>query len=268
MINPSFIIETMRDQDYRFFQILDSNYNPVTEQWQNIGIDESIKRFKSFLKNASSAVYRVNIYNTNERKANGDPKGRPYTYEIMMTESLKDADGDEPKQIQATGPVAPTPMMGINDPLQQVFTTGGMMGGVGLNEYLGEKDRVLNLMLRIQQLEMEKRYLEEKLERRESELRREMDAALSSEQRIQGIINNVLPSFMAGFSGQAPMNGIPDTKPHMENTQTSEKQMVIAAINKLMQTDPNFTKNITALANLAETKPEIYAMAVNYLNNL
>ena len=266
MINPQFIIDTMREQDFRYYQILDTNYHVVTAQWQPISVEESIKRFKSFLKNASAAVYRVQIFNTNERKSNGDPKGQPYVYEIMMSESLKD---DEPVNtpIQSHPQMQPTPMMGIQDPMQQVFTQGGMLGGVGLDKYLGEKDRILELLLRIQQLEMDKRYLEEKLERREAELRKEMESQMSSEQRINGIINQVLPSFMAGFQGQAPMNGVqPQTMEN--NTISNEKKMVITSVNKLMEIDPNFSKNITALAKLAETKPEIYAMAVNYLNNL
>lgn len=267
MINPQFIIDTMREQDYRYYQILDTNYHVVTAQWQPISVEESIKRFKSFLKNASAAIYRVQIFNTNEKKNNGDPKGQPYVYEIMMSESLKD---DEPTAPVSSNPVPnqQTPMLGMQEPMQQVFTNGGMMGGVGLDKYLGEKDRVLELLLRIQQLEMDKRYLEEKLVRREEELRKEMESQMSSEQRINGIINQVLPTFMAGFQGQAPMNGTQSQPMENNKTVSTEKQMVISSVNKLMEIDPNFSKNITALAKLAETKPEVYAMAVNYLNNL
>lgn len=269
MVNPKFIADTMREMDYKYFVILDSYHNTVYQQFQPVSIEESIKRFNRFLENASAAMYRVYIYQTNDRKANGEPKGNPFVYEVMLTESVKSAN-DTPTQT-ATGPVSTSVAMnGIADPMQNVFTQGGMMGGVGLDKYLGEKDRILELMLRIQQLEMEKKYLEEKLERRESELRREMEQQNSSETRIQGIINNVLPTFMQGFAGQAPMNGVSSTDSNttMENNKNAEKETIIASVNKLMKIDPNFAKNISSLANLAEKSPAVYAMAVEKLNSL
>ena len=269
MVNPVFIIDTMREMDYRYFVILDTQFNTVYQQFQPVSMEEAIKRFERFLKNAGSAMYRVRIYQNNERKVSGEPKGNFFQYEIMLTESVK---GEEPEPTfpQRTNPT-PINGSGIPDAMQSVMTQGGMMGGVGLDRYLSEKDRILELMLRIQQLELEKKYLEEKLERRESELRREMEQQNSSETRIQGIINNVLPGLMAGFQGQAPMNGIQQANPtNMENnkSQETEKNAIVNAVNKLMKIDPDFPKNISALADLAAKKPDVYKMAVNYLNSL
>jgi hypothetical protein len=128
----------------------------------------------------------------------------------------------------------------------------------------------MELQLRIQQLEMEKKYLEEKLERRESELRREFDSQLSSEAKIQGIINNVLPTFMNGFAGNAPMNGMPvEEKKTMENNNnTTQRDRIIAAVNKLVKSDPNFATNIEKLAALREKNPDTYNTAVKMLNSM
>jgi hypothetical protein len=269
MVNPVFIIDTMREMDYRYFVILDMQFNTVYQQFQPVSMEEAVKRFERFLKNAGSAMYRVRIYQNNERKVSGEPKGNFFQYEIMLTESVK---GPEEPDTNFPARSNPTPIngSGLPDAMQSVMTQGGMMGGVGLDRYLSEKDRILELMLRIQQLELEKKYLEEKLERRESELRREMEQQNSSETRIQGIINNVLPNLMAGFQGQAPMNGIPQSNSNnMDNkTQETEKNAIVNAVNKLMKIDPDFAKNISALADLAAKKPDVYKMAVNYLNTL
>jgi hypothetical protein len=271
MVTPSFIMDTMKELDYRYFTILDSNYNVVYQMFQPVSLEESVKRMKKFLENASSAMYRVHIYPTNEKLKNGEPKSQGFQYEIMLTESLKD---NKPNANEFNvGQMNPQPMNGMGQYVDNIMTNGNsMMGGVGLDRYLGEKDKIMELQLRIQQLEMEKKYLEEKLERRESELKKDFESQLSTENRIQGIINNVLPTFMSGFQ-QSPMNGVGSVAPIMDNimnnnTQANPKEKVINAVNKLMQVDSDFPTNIEKLAKLASEKPAIYQMAVNYLNNL
>lgn len=271
MVTPSFIMDTMKELDYRYFTILDSNYNIVYQMFQPVSLEESIKRMKKFLENASSAMYRVHIYPTNEKLKNGEPKSQGFQYEIMLTESLKD---DKPRGNEFNAGQMNQPINGMGQYVDSLMTNGNsMMGGVGLDRYLGEKDRIMELQLRIQQLEMEKKYLEEKLERRESELKKDFESQLSTENRIQGIINNVLPTFMSGFQ-QAPMNGVGAAvnnainPNNMNNTQTNPKEKVINAVNKLMQLDENFPTNIEKLAKLAQEKPAIYQMAVEYLKNL
>jgi hypothetical protein len=45
------------------------------------------------------------------------------------------------------------------------------------------------------------------------------------------------------------------------------KNKVIASVNKLLEIDPDFAANIAKLAELAQTKPEVYKMAVQMLKN-
>lgn len=273
MVAPSFIIDTMKELDYRYFTILDSNYNIVYQMFQPVSLDESVKRMKKFLENASSAMYRIHIYPTNEKLKNGEPKSQGFQYEVMLTESLK-SDKENTNDFDVTAQLN----QGMGNPNQQyvdsLLTNGNsMMGGVGLDRYLGEKDKIMELQLRIQQLEMEKKYLEEKLERRESELKKDFESQLSTENRIQGIINNVLPTFMNGFQ-QAPMNGVGATHPDVEQSknnamnQPNPKEKVINAVNTLMKLDDKFPENIEKLAKLIQEKPAIYQMAVQYLNSL
>ena len=259
MVTPSFIIDTMKELDYRYFTILDSNYNIVYQMFQPVSLDDSVKRMQKFLENASSAMYRIHIYPTNEKLRNGEP------------ESLK--KDKEPMEFNATSQMNQG-MNGAGQYMDSLMTNGNaMMGGVGLDRYLGEKDRIMELQLRIQQLEMEKKYLEEKLERRESELKKDFESQLSTENRIQGIINNVLPTFMNGFA-QAPMNGVGQMQPNVQNNmenvmnQSNPREKVLTAVNTLIKLDEKFPDNIEKLAKLIQEKPAIYQMAVQYLNSL
>jgi hypothetical protein len=151
--------------------------------------------------------------------------------------------------------------------MQSMLANGqGMMGGVGMDVYLSAKDKILELQLQIQRLEMEKKYLEDQLSRKESDLRSEFDKKLNNETRIQGIVSQVLPTVMGAFGGaaQPPMNGIPQ----MEQTMDQDvKSKVIASVNKLLEQDPDFATNIAKLAELAKDKPEVYKMAVQMLKN-
>jgi hypothetical protein len=47
-----------------------------------------------------------------------------------------------------------------------------------------------------------------------------------------------------------------------------QKQIILAAINRLVISDPNFAENITKLADLAEKSKFIYSQAVNKLKSL
>ena len=267
MVTAQFIKDTMRELDYRYWRVTDSAYNLIYEMFQPVSLEESLKRFDRFLKNASSSLYRVYIFPTNEKLKNGEPKGQAFQYELMMMDSVKQ---DNEPNVTITPPAQQMGFNGI-DAMGAVMTQGGMMGGVGLDRYLTEKDRIMELQLRIQQLEMDKKYLEEKLERREAELRREYEGQLSSEAKIQGIINNVLPTFMNGFAGaNAPMTGVQTRTNHtMENTQKdSQQQRIIAAVNKLIKLDPEFASNIEKLAALRERNPATYETAVKMLNSM
>lgn len=48
----------------------------------------------------------------------------------------------------------------------------------------------------------------------------------------------------------------------------SDKEKILAAINKLVKADPNLAENLTKLAALAESNPFVYKQAVKQLNSL
>jgi len=261
MVKQDFVYRAMREMDLRYFTVQDASYNLVYMHFQPSDVETSVRKLKSFFDDAGAGMFIVTCYKENELRANGEPKGRPFLYEVMHTETMRK---DQPASVNG--------MPQYNEPapisaMQSMLANGqGMMGGVGMDVYLSAKDKILELQLQIQRLEMEKKYLEDQLSRKESDLRSEFDKKLNNETRIQGIVSQVLPTVMGAFGGaaQPPMNGIPQQEQTMDQ---DVKNKVIASVNKLLEIDPDFAANIAKLAELAQTKPEVYKMAVQMLKN-
>jgi hypothetical protein len=259
MVNPNFVIEQMKELDYKFFVVEDMAGNPVTHSWQVIPTDRVIERFKSFLKNCSvGSSYVVYIFRTNERLKNGEPTrtNTPMRYEIFINEPFDRT----PQDLQGIG--------GMGNPMgiAQDMYRAGAMGSIGLDTYIGAKDEILMLKLKIQQLEMENRYLQDRHTNEIDRITKDYESKLASDRKIEGIIGSVLPAMGLGGNGIAGFSNN-----HQEETMEQEstsKDKVIKAINSLLASDPNFVENITKLAELSKKNPAIYEMAVKQLNSL
>lgn len=262
MVKQEFIYQAMREMDMRFFTITDVNHNLVYAWLQPSSLEDSIRKLQGFFKNAGTQIYHVNVYKTNELRANGEPKGVPFHYEVMHTESMQENPPVPVNGVQ--NPRNPAPVSAMEEMLAR---GAGMMGGVGMDVYLNAKDKILELQLMIQRLEMEKKYLQDQLDRKEADLRSEFDKKLNNETRIQGIVQQVLPTVMGAFGGgaQPPMNGIPQTENNTMNQDQETKNKVITAVNELLKLDPDFANNIAQLAELAKKNPQMYQTAVEML---
>lgn len=255
MVNPNFVIEQMKDLDYKYFVVEDMAGNPVTHSWQTLPVDRAVERFKSFLKNCSvGSSFVVYIFKTNERLKNGEPSrnNQPMRYEIFINEPQ--GGGQQMEQENE---------FGINGIAESMYRAGSM-GSIGLDTYIGAKDEILSLKLKIQQLEMENRYLQDKAQADIDRVTKEYEDKLSSEKKIEGIIGSVLPAMGLGGNGMA---GIP-TEETMEKKTDTSKEKVIKAINVLLANDENFVENIEKLAELSKKNKTIYNMAVKQLNSL
>lgn len=259
MTTPEFVIDVMREQDLRYYLIQDAEYRTMYQQWQPIALQEAISRLERFIKNCSTnSIFRINLFSTNERLKDGTPKRDGLTYEVMITESLRDKKQEPQYQQQQ-------PIQGFEGYVDKAYNAGSM-GAIDLDRYLTSKDEILKLQLRIQQLEMENRYLSDKNTRDMESLRKEYEAKNSKEEKIMGIAGQFFPMIM-GAGTQSPMNGITEEPETMEKISTT-KEKVITAVNELMAHDPNFVKNIQSLAKLCKESPVIYKLAVEKLNNL
>jgi len=261
MVKQEFIYQAMREMDLRFFVVQDANYNLVYAWLQPGSLEDAVRKLQGFFKSAGPQLFHIKCFKSNELRANGEPKGVPYHYEVMHTETLQD---EQPKTVTGMPEqTIPAPVSAMESMLSR---GQGMMGGVGMDVYLSAKDKILELQLQIQRLEMEKRYLEDQLARKESDLRSEFDKKLNNETRIQGSVNQVLPTVMSAFGGggQPPMNGVGQTENNM-NQEQDTKNKVITAVNELLKLDPDFANNTSQLAELAKKNPRMYQTAVEML---
>ena len=256
-VSLDFIKDTMREQDLRFFVIRDSEYRPQYEQMQPVGMDEALKRFDNFFANARNSIYHVFVYKLNQKKVDGQPKGVPYEYEVMLTDSIKDKES-----VPING------MMG--------YGSGGQ--GVPLDNFLSSKDTIMELKLQVMRLEMEKGQMKDMYEREIERMKADHEKSMSSESRIQGIVGQIAPMF--GFGGGNTINGISGImsamtqEPHQDinnlstNTMATQKEKIIAAVNQLLALDPNFPDNLELLVILAKNKPAVYKQAVSILKSM
>jgi hypothetical protein len=261
MVNPNFIKDTMREMDCRFFQIEDAYGRTMYHQWQNVSLDEAVQRFQRFVDScALNSSFRVSIYNSSEKFKNGEPKETGMSYEVMITDQPK-------KEAPISGFQNQNNQMGV-DPtaIAERMYNVGSMGAIGLDQYLASKQSEMSLLLEIQNLKNEIRYLTDKHGMEMERMRREHEDAIASDKKIEGIIGTVLPTLGLGGGGLG-LAGIPNNSVPIGSIQDDSKRKVIECVNKLLKVDPNFPDNIQKLCILAENKPTVYQMAVQQLNS-
>jgi hypothetical protein len=264
MINPNFIAETMKDMDMRFFQVEDNYGRTVYQQFQNISLEEAIKRYKKFIENCSTnSSFNITLYQSNERLRNGRPKEEGMTYEVLVTENKPKENRPIDGYYGRGGGMG----MGNVDEIAEMTYRAGSMGAIDLDRYLSAQNEITRLNMEVAQLRMDKKYLEDKHDMEIERLKREYEEKLGSDKKIEGIVGTILPHLgLGGMGGEGmagiPMNGINGV------TESSPKERILSAVNQLIKLDPNFPDNIEKLAHLAKSKPAIYQLAVKQLNDL
>lgn len=246
MVDPKFIIDVMRENpQYRFFAVMNPNYELVYSSFQDIPSEDAIKRLEKFMT-STQGQYKIALYPSGELNRNGLPKSEQgaYTYDVNIVASVRE----------------PQPVQGI----------GNVLGGGGasfdmLDRFLNSKDD-----LALTRVEMAKMQMEIEKNREIDKIKQEYDKKMSEADKnsgINGIINSLLPELAPHLMGmvnnvitKTPINGINDA-PAVDD----KKSKVISAVNILMKLDPDFADNISDLAELATRKPEMYKMAIGAL---
>lgn len=93
---------------------------------------------------------------------------------------------------------------------------------------------------------------------------------------IMGLISGIKQLFnkqpeYAQESQRVPINGIGNGNAvdvQVKQNVNARSETLARAINSLVATDPDFAENMQKLAALAKAKPDVYKMAIGYLNNL
>lgn len=265
----NFVISQFEQENYRYFIIFDEDGDPVFTQNELLDKDSAVAKLKSFFRD-NNGFYTIKIFS----KKLTNPKNRIEQDKVIVTKF----------NVELTTPIKNIPvsnfpitgglvnngsMLPADDPRNNapnIYELFGKMGDVTTQMKLMEKDH---------QHYRELKELQDRIQKMEEENAKAsgMNGVLSTlgEQfKDPGVLLGLLSGVGSFFKGGAsapvvPMNGITD---EVNTNISARKEKMVAAVNTLMRLDPNFPENVTQLANLCETKPEVYKMAVQYLKSM
>ena len=165
---------------------------------------------------------------------------------------------EQPKAVDPVKPLGNIP--------EQAFSQSPSLELV--RQYEGEKmnmqQTIGQLTTQMAQIEMENRHRFE-LDRKDREietLKKELEAAKSSDSKILGYLTQFSDILSPGPVSTRPMAGVGTEAP------SENKKVVIDAVNTLIDLDPNFHVNISKLAKMAQSNPTIYKQATTILNSM
>lgn len=186
MTTPEYIIEFMRDGDYRFFIVTNGYDNDVIRQMQPCTIEDSTERLTKFFSN-TTGQYRVKLYTSNELKRDGDPRQDPQVFEVQLTGKPLKGIGAFDDEDEA---FPPRPNAGNYNAFDGGFNGfGGASQGVfGFDKYDAMKDEILSLKERIRDLTNQIQFMQFKHETEISRMRDnhkiELDKASSNKELL------------------------------------------------------------------------------------
>lgn len=202
MTKPEYILEFMRDGDFRFFSVTNGYDNDVIRQMAPTTIDESVERLHKFFNN-TSGMFRVKLYTSNELKRDGNPRQEPQIFEVQLNGQpisiggFDDFDDDPPKRGRKNNePDDYEPF-----PQPPMYNPGmGAQGGIfGVETYMKQTQEIVDLKERIKtmehRLEMQqfthKMELERLKDRHEAELKEAKDSNAMLGQGIGLLMNKM-----------------------------------------------------------------------------
>jgi hypothetical protein len=165
MTNPEYILEFMTENDMRYWIIANSFDRETTRQFNDMGLDESVRRMKNFFKN-NTGFHRIKLYQSNEILRGGKPRNEPAIFEVTIQGSeFKDKKpGDVSNTQIGNMPNIPSP------------SPSGAI--VGVDQYLNVHSLNADLKAENEKLKMQLEYMAEKHERELENVRKEMDSKI------------------------------------------------------------------------------------------
>lgn len=259
----NFVVSQFETENYRYFMIFDEDNDTVFVQNDLIDQESALAKLKSFVRD-NNGYFSIKVFSkklTNTKNRVEQDKFLAAKYNIELTHKLNLA------------PVTPAPY-GVNgfgslpsdDPranAPNIYDIFGRMGEVTTQMKLMEKDH---------QHYREMKELQDRIERMEQENQKATGmngvlSTLSDNFKDPAVLMGLLSSVGGLFKKQEvmPMNGITE---EVATNVSERKTKMLNAVNLLMKLDADFPENISALANLAQTKPDTYKMAVVYLKSM
>jgi len=256
MVKPEYIHKIIKDRQYKYWIVYNSQNQAVEAQLKDIDTDSSLAAFLDWYDNILGGSFTIKLYQKNPFTTSGTlkPNVQNLNCEFQVTPTLRERQPLPPLPVDSgMGGMGPSP--------------GGF--NPWIDKFLEVKDHIAGLNVQLEQNRMKEDY-----ERRIREMQEEHSKAMEEktnawEERIMAIASTVAPDLLKGFMGK-PINGIEEeeTKQTENMTQAHDaKNRILTAVNKLIEKDPNFTENIEKLAKLVEKNPTTYQQAVKMLNS-
>ena len=251
MVRPEYIHQQIKDKGKKFWVIY-SGETAMENQYKDITPEESLAQFEDWYSNMLGGSYTIKMWEKRPFTAAGTllPKVPSCLYAFQVTPTLRE------KQ-----PLPPLP-----------GETG--MGGLGsasfnpwIDKFLEVKDHISGLNVQLEQNRLKEDY-ERKIREMEAAHAKALEEKANAwEERIMAIASTVAPDLLKGFMSK-PINGVETNEETNNMTQPNDaKARILAAVNKLIEKDPNFTENIEKLAKLAEKNPAMYQQAAKLINS-
>ncbi len=263
----NFVISQFETEKYRYFIIFDEDNDPVYVQNDLIDQESALAKIRGFFRD-NNGFFSIKVFSkklTNPKNRAEQDKNLVTKFNVELTHKLSDS----PIIPQShTGGYQGFGSLPADDPRSNapnIYDIFGRMGEVTTQMKLMEKDH---------QHYREVKELQDRLEKMEQEHSKAtgMNGVLSTlgEQFkdpsvLLGLLAGVGNMFKSQPSNVMPMNGVSG---EVEANISDRKAKMVSAVNTLMRLDPDFPENIASLATLAQNKPDMYKMAVQYLKSM
>jgi|688.fasta_scaffold180862_6 hypothetical protein len=147
MTRPEYVLEFMRDGDFRYFIVCNGYDKDVIRQMSPTNIEDSVDRMSKFFNN-TTGQYRVKLYTTNDLKRDGEPRQDPQIFEVALDGKkiggyLQEEDDFQPMRGGAMG--------GFDNYSMNSAPMGG--GMFGLDTYMTQTREIMELKEKIKSLE-------------------------------------------------------------------------------------------------------------------
>lgn len=263
----NFVISQFESEKYRYFIIFDEDNDPVFVQNDLIDQESALAKIRNFFRD-NNGFFSIKVFNkklTNPKNRAEQDKNLVTKFNVELTHKLVDSVNLSHGHSGGYQGFGSLPADDPRSNAPNLFEIVGRMGEVTTQMKLMEKDH---------QHYREVKELQDRLEKMEQEHQKAtgMNGVLSTlgEQFkdpsvLLGLLAGVGNLFKSPQQNVMPMNGVSS---EVESNISDRKAKMVAAVNTLMKLDPDFPENIASLATLAQTKPDMYKMAVQYLKSM
>ena len=260
-----FVLSQFETEKYRYFIISDEDGDPVYMQNDLIDQESALAKIRSFLKD-NNGYFTIKVFSkklTNPKNRAEQDKNLVTKFNVELTHKLNQQAAPLMGAVGGFGGFGSLPSDDPRSNAPNIYDIVGRMGEVTTQMKLMEKDH---------QHYREMKELQDRIEKMEQENSKAtgMNGVLSTlgdnfkdPAVLMGLLSTVGGLFKK--PDVMPMNGINE---EVETNVSLRKKAMLDSVNTLMKLDANFPENISALAALAQNKPDTYKMAVNYLKSM